>query len=91
MTDAPRHVEETPARGAQGGTGLRWVLRISLGLVVVIFAAIWIGYATRGSHEAPPTTLSTTANSAKEAAATAPAGSATAQLAGRKEGSSAGG
>ncbi len=85
------HVEETPARGAQSGTGLRWVLRISLGLIVVVFAAIWIGYAAHGSHETPPTTLSTTPNSVKEAAATAPAGSATAQLAGRKETTSTGG
>ena len=90
MSEQRRVAEETPARQGRTGTGLRWVLRISLALIVLAFAAIWLSYSGRG-HESPPAHLtSTTANSVKEAAATAPAGSATAQLAGRKSQTSGG-
>ncbi len=85
MSEAPRDIDETPARQGVSGTGLRWVLRISLALIVVVFAAIWVGYATH-SHEAPPPEVtSTTPNSVKEAAATAPPGSVSAQAVGRRE------
>jgi hypothetical protein len=84
MSELPRHVEETPARQAQGETGLRWVLRISLALVVVAFAAIWLVYSGH-RHEPPPPQISTTPNVVKETAAAAPPGSAVAQIVGRKE------
>jgi hypothetical protein len=45
MTDRSPHIDETPARQGQTGTGLRWVLRISLVLIVVAFAVIWAVYA----------------------------------------------
>jgi hypothetical protein len=85
MSEAPRHVEETPVRQGRTGTGLRWVLRISLALIVVAFAAIWLAYATR-THPTPPEVItSTTPNRVKEAAATAPPGSVPAQAVGRRE------
>jgi len=85
MSEVPRRAEATPTRQAQSGTGLRWVLRISLALIVIAFAAIWVGFASR-NHETPPTQItSTTPNSVKEAAATAPPGSVPAQAAGRQE------
>lgn len=88
MTGPAPDLEETPARQGTTGTGLRWVLRISLALIVVVFLAIWLAFAHRGGEESPANAdrvVSTTPNTVKEAAATAPPGSVTAQTAGRKE------
>ena len=89
MTHHAPELEETPARQASSGTGLRWVLRISLALVVIAFIAIWAAFSHRGSGEGGQTSTSqavaTQPNSAKQAAATAPPGSVTAQVAGRQE------
>ena len=79
MSEQPHPTEETDARQGRTGTGLRWVLRISLALVVVAFAVIWLSYAGRGHEESPPKLTSATASSVKEAAATPSAGSAAAQ------------
>ena len=49
MTHNAPDLEETPARQGATGTGLRWVLRISLALVVVAFLAIWVVFAHHGS------------------------------------------
>jgi hypothetical protein len=90
MTDHGTVKETTPTRQGQSGTGARWVLRISLGLIVVIFAALFIGFgffrhAGGGGQEAATERLSTTPNTVREAAATAPPASVPAQAAGRKE------
>ncbi len=61
MTDRGPEVETTPARQGQTGTGARWVLRISLALIVVIFAAIQMAAKIttisaseiRSTHRAP--------------------------------------
>ncbi len=76
MSDHGPELEETDARQGQTGTGLRWVLRISLALIVVAFVALWLAYAHRGGHDQAAGT--------KEASAAAPAGSAPAQT-GRQE------
>jgi len=89
MSELPRRVEETPARQARSGTGLHWVLRISLALIVVAFAAIWVVYSGH-RHEPPPPQISTTPNVVKETAAAAPPGSVVAQIVGRKEQSTGG-
>ncbi len=44
-------LEETPARQGQTGTGLKWVLRASLVLIVVAFAVLWLAYAHHGARE----------------------------------------
>ena len=90
MTEHGPELEETPARQGETGTGLRWVLRISLALVVVAFVAIWAVFAHHGSGPGGQTSagqaaVSATPNAVKEAAATAPPGSVTAQSAGRQE------
>ncbi len=89
MTEAPRHVQATPGRQGQTGTGARWVLRISLALIVVIFAALFIGFFHRpmgnGGQEHPNQRYSTTPNTVREAASTAAPGSVPAQAAGRSE------
>ncbi len=95
MTQHGPDLEETPARQGETGTGLRWVLRISLALVVVAFVAIWAVFAHHGSGPGGQTSagqtsagqaaVSATPNAVKEAAATAPPGSVTAQSAGRQE------
>ena len=94
MTDQGPEVQATPARQGITGTGARWVLRISLVAIVVIFAAIWLANAHRGGgqggQEASNERVSTTPNSVKQAGATAPAGSVTAQTAGRSEESTGG-
>jgi hypothetical protein len=72
MTDRGPELEATPARQAQSGTGLRWVLRISLALIVVAFVAIWISYAHRGaSPSGQPASAQQTG--VKEASASTPA------------------
>lgn len=100
MTEQRTHLDETPARQAQSGTGMRWVLRISLALVVLAFAVIWAIYAgplsgRRGGEARAPASVAqsvtTTPNSVKEAAATAPPGSVPAQEVGREERSTGGG
>ena len=75
MTEHAPDLEETPARQGSTGTGLRWVLRISLVLVVVAFAAIWAVFAAH--HGAGPGGQTSTG----QAVAT---GSAPAQAAGRQ-------
>ena len=89
MSEQRRVAEETPVRQGRTGTGARWVLRISLVLIVVIFAAIWLAFAHHGSghggQEVADRRVSITPNSVKQSAATAPPGSVTAQTAGRKE------
>ena len=93
MTDRGPHLAETEARQGQTGAGVRWVLRIALVLVVIGFAVIWALYARplsghAGQTEAPANvaqSVRTTPNAVKEAAATAPPGSVTAQAAGRQE------
>ncbi len=91
MTDRGPEVETTPARQGQTGTGARWVLRISLALIVVIFAAIWMAFfahprsSGNGGQELADRRISVTPNSVKQTAATAAPGSVTAQAAGRKE------
>ena len=96
MTDQGNVKQTTSARQGQTGTGARWVLRISLALIVVIFAGLFIGFgflhhAGGGGQEAAPQRLSTTPNTVSQAAATAPAGSAAAQMAGRNEPTTSGG
>ncbi len=49
MTHHSPDLEETPARQGATGTGLRWVLRISLALVVIAFLAIWVVFAHHGN------------------------------------------
>ncbi len=71
MTDRGPELEATPARQAQGGTGLRWVLRVSLALIVVAFVAIWFSYAHRGAN--PDGQSAAQQTSVKEAAASTPA------------------
>ena len=90
MSDQRRPVEETPARQGRTGTGLRWVLRISLALIVVAMAAIWLSYSGRSHEELPAQMTSTMPISVAGAAPTAPAGPPTAQFAGRKEQTSGG-
>ena len=90
MTDRSPHLDETPARQGETGTGLRWVLRISLVLIVIVFAVIWAVYAGPlsghgGQTSAPAAATATTPNTVKEAAATAAPGSVPAQAAGREE------
>ena len=89
MTDRSPHLDETPARQGQTGTGTRWVLRISLVLIVIAFAVIWAVYAGplsgHGGQTTTASAVATTPNTVKEAAATAPPGSVTAQTAGRGE------
>ncbi|HEX4095896.1 MAG TPA: hypothetical protein VHX64_04160 [Caulobacteraceae bacterium] len=72
MTDRGPELEATPARQAQSGTGLRWVLRISLALIVVAFVAIWFSYAHRGSSNGAGQSAAQQ-TSVKEAAASSPA------------------
>ena len=89
MTDPSPHLSETTARQGQTGTGARWVLRISLALIVIAFAVIWAVYAGplsgHGGQTTTTSAVATTPNSVKEAAATAPPGSVPAQAAGREE------
>jgi hypothetical protein len=70
MTDPSPHLDETPARQGQTGTGLRWVLRISLALIVIALAVIWAVYAGPLSGHGGQT------NTAAVAAATPSTGSA---------------
>ena len=60
MSEQPHHAEETPVRQGRTGTGLRWVLRISLALIVIAFAMIWLSYSGRG-HEPSPAQVASTA------------------------------
>ena len=82
MSEHGPELEETDARQGQTGTGLRWVLRISLALIVVAFVALWLAYAHRGGHD--QAVNAGQAAGTKEASAAAPAGSAPAQT-GRQE------
>ena len=75
MSDHGPELEETDARQGQTGTGLRWVLRISLALIVVAFVALWLAYAHRGHEQA----VSAGQVGTKEASAAAPTVSAPAQ------------
>jgi hypothetical protein len=72
MTDTRPQLDETPARQGQSGTGLRWVLRISLALIVIAFAVIWAIYAGPLSGHGGQTTTPAAATSSpvKEAAST---------------------
>jgi len=89
MTDPGPSKQATPVRQGQTGTGMRWVLRISLGLLVVILAAIWFAFAYRsgphGGQSSADRTISATLNSVKQSAASAAPGSVSAQAAGRQE------
>ena len=90
MSEQRGHAEETSVRQGRTGTGLRWVLRISLALIVVAMAAIWLSYSGRSHEELPAQMASTSLNRDAGAAATAPAEPPTAQFAGRKEQTSGG-
>ncbi|HEY5409938.1 MAG TPA: hypothetical protein VIJ94_04345 [Caulobacteraceae bacterium] len=93
MSQRGPELEETPARQGQTGTGLRWVLRISLALIVLVFAVLWLTFARHGAHEqaVTPSQVGTTVpNSVKQASVTAPPGSVSAQTTGRKEQSTGG-
>ncbi len=89
MTDPGTVKETTSARQGQTGTGARWVLRISLALVVVAFAVIFVSFMHRGSGAGGQTAadqrVSTQPGVVKQTAATAPPGSVPAQAAGRQE------
>ena len=93
MSERGPELEETPARQGQTGTGLKWVLRISLTVIVLLFAVLWLTFARHGGHEQAVTANqigSTVPNSVKEASVTAPPGSVSAQTTGRKEQSTGG-
>jgi hypothetical protein len=80
MTDTRPQLEETPARQGQSGTGLRWVLRISLALIVIAFAVIWAIYAgPLSGHGGQTNTTAATSSTVKEAASTAAPGSGPAE------------
>ncbi len=89
MTDHRTTKETSDARQGQTGTGARWVLHVSLALIVVIFAALFFGFFHHrmggGGQEAANARVSTTPNTVREAATTAAPGSVTAQAAGRQE------
>ena len=94
MSEPGAYKQTTDARQGQTGTGARWVLRIALVLVVVIFAALLIGFFHRGAgsggQEAANQRVSVTPNTVRESAATAAPGSVPAQAAGRQEQSTGG-
>jgi hypothetical protein len=50
MSESGPELEATAVRQGQTGTGLKWVLRISLALIVVAFAVLWLAYAHHGAH-----------------------------------------
>ena len=89
MTDRGTVKETTSARQGQTGTGARWVLRISLVLVVVVFAVIFFSFMRRGSGAGGQTAadqrVSTQPGVVKQTAAAAAPGSVPAQAAGRQE------